>query len=129
MVSREAYIVDGRIVTSQADQERIVSLSPAALSNLVVVGVTRSTHEEAIRAREIIRARGWKRIILVTSPFHTRRACATFERVGVVVSCAASVSRDMAVKDLSAPDDRVKAFQVWLYEMLGSLRYRQLGWI
>jgi len=129
MVSREAFIVDGRIVTSRADQERIVSLSPAALSRLVVAGITHSTHDEAIRARDVFRSRNWKRIVLVTSPYHTRRACATFEKVGVVVTCAASVSRDMAVGALYAPADRIRAFQVWLYEMLGSLRYRQLGWI
>jgi Uncharacterized conserved protein len=129
MVSREAYIIDGRIVTSQADQERIVSLSPAAKSKLVVAGITHSTHDEAIRARDVFRTRGWKRIVLVTSPFHTRRACATFEKAGVVVSCAASVWRDVAVGDLSSPADRIRAFQVWLYETLGSIRYRQLGWI
>jgi uncharacterized SAM-binding protein YcdF (DUF218 family) len=129
MVSREAYIVGGHIVTSRRDQERIVSLSSGALPKLVVVGITHSTHDEAIRARDVFRANRWKRIVLVTSPFHTRRACGTFERAGVVVSCAASDSRDMAVSRLSAPDDRVRAFQIWIYEVLGSIRYRQLGWL
>jgi uncharacterized SAM-binding protein YcdF (DUF218 family) len=129
MVSREAYIVGGQIVTSRRDQERIVALSPGALSKLVVAGITHSTHDEAIRARDVFRANRWKRIVLVTSPFHTRRACGTFERAGVVVSCAASESRDMAVRELSAPEDRVRAFQVWIYEVLGSIRYRQLGWL
>jgi len=129
MVSREAYIVNGKIVTSRADQERIASLSPGALSHLVVAGITHSTHDEAIRARDVFRARNWKRIVLVTSPFHTRRACATFERAGVVVTCRASVSRDAGLSDLSSPDGRVKVFQVLLYETLGAIRYRQLGWI
>lgn len=129
MVSREAYLVGGQIVTSRADQERIISLSPDALSHVVVAGITHSTHDEAMRVRDVYRARGWKRIVLVTSPFHTRRACATFEKAGVVVSCRASVARDMAVGDLYAPDDRLKAFQVWLYETMGTIRYRQLGWI
>jgi len=129
MVSREAYIVGGHVVTSRGDQERIISLSPDAMSHVVVAGITHSTRDEAMRARDIFRARGWKRIVLVTSPFHTRRACATFERAGVVVTCRASVSRDMAVGDLYAPDDRLRVFQVWLYETIGSIRYRQLGWI
>ncbi len=129
MVSREAYIVGGQIVTSRRDQERIVSLSPRALPKLVVAGITHSTHDEAIRARAVFRANRWKRIVLVTSPFHTRRACRTFERAGVVVSCAPSESRGMAVRELSAPEDRVRAFQVWIYEVLGSIRYRQLGWL
>ncbi len=129
MVSREAYIVGGKIVTSRIDQERVAALSPGALSRLVVVGIAHSTHDEAIRTRDVFRARGWNRIVLVTSPFHTRRACGTFERAGVVVSCTASQSRDMAVRVLSAPEDRVRAFQIWIYEIVGSIRYRQLGWL
>ena len=129
MVSREAYIIDGRIVTSREDQERIASLSPTALSNLVVAGITHNTHDEALRARDVFRARHWKRIVVVTSPFHTRRACATFERVGVLVSCRASISRNRGLGDLSSPDGRVRTFQVLLYETLGTIRYRQLGWI
>ena len=129
MVSREAYIVDGHVVTSRADQERIASLSQIALSSLVVAGITHNTHDEAIRARDVFRARHWKRIVVVTSPFHTRRACATFERAGVPVSCRASLSRDLGLGDLSSPDGRVKIFQVLLYETLGAIRYRQLGWI
>lgn len=129
MVSREAYFVYGHVVTSRADQERIISLLPDAMSHVVVAGITHSTRDEAMRVRDVFRARGWKRIVLVTSPFHTRRACATFEKAGVVVTCRASVSRDMAVGDLYGPIDRLRAFQVWLYETMGSIRYRQLGWI
>jgi uncharacterized SAM-binding protein YcdF (DUF218 family) len=129
VLSREAYIVNGRIVTSKADQERIVSLSPNALSKLVVAGITHSTHDEAISARDLFRSRGWTRMIIVTSPMHTRRACATFEHVGVVVTCVPSNTRHMAIGLISTPDDRVRAFQVWLYELAGTIRYRQLGWI
>jgi uncharacterized SAM-binding protein YcdF (DUF218 family) len=129
VVSREAYIINGRYVSSRQDQERIVSLSPGALSKLVVAGITHSTRDEAIRARDLARARGWKRIVLVTSPMHTRRACATFEKAGVVVSCTASNTRAFAIGTLWSPMDRVRAFEVWLYETAGTLRYRQLGYI
>ncbi len=129
VVSREAYIINGHYVSSRADQERIVSLSTGTLSKLVVAGITHSTRDEAIRARDLVRARNWKRIIVVTSPMHTRRACATFEKVGVVISCAASNTRAFAIGALWSPMDRVRAFEVWLYEMAGTLRYRQLGWI
>jgi uncharacterized SAM-binding protein YcdF (DUF218 family) len=129
VVSREAYIINGKLVTSRRDQERTVSLTPGGLSKLVVAGVTHSTHDEAIRARDLFRARNWKRIVVVTSPMHTRRACATFEKAGLVVSCAASNSRALAVGTPSSPESRVAAFQVWLYELAGTLRYRQLGWL
>jgi uncharacterized SAM-binding protein YcdF (DUF218 family) len=129
VVSREAYIINGKLVSSRQDQERIVSLTPGGVSKLVVAGVTHSTHDEAMRARDLFRARNWKRIVLVTSPMHTRRACATFEKAGVVVSCAPSNTRALAVRTMAPGDDRVGAFQAWLYELAGTLRYRQLGWL
>ena len=129
VVSREAYIINGRYVSSREDQERIVALSSGALSKLVVAGITHSTHDEAIGARDLVRARGWNRIMVVTSPMHTRRACATFEKAGVVISCAASNTRAFAIDMLWSPMDRVRAFEVWLYETVGTLRYRQLGYI
>ena len=129
VVSREAYIINGKLVTSQRDQEQVVSLTLGDLSKLVVAGVTHSTHDEAMRVRELFRARNWKRIVVVTSPMHTRRACAMFEKAGVAVSCTASNTRALAVGALSSPEDRMGAFQVWLYELAGTLRSRQLGWL
>lgn len=129
VVTRETYIINGRLVTSQRDQERIVSLTPGGVSRLVSAGVTHSTHDEAVRALALVRARNWTRIVLVTSPLHTRRACATFEKVGVVVSCTPSNTRGFALGALGSPMDRVRAFQGWLYELAGTLRYRQLGYI
>lgn len=129
VVTREAYFVGGHIVSSRQDQERIVALTPNGLSHMIVAGVTHSTRDEALRARDLFRARKWKRIVVVTSPMHTRRACAAFEKVGVTVSCAASEVRDFSFKALDTPYDRVAAFQLWLYETAGTIRYRQLGWI
>jgi uncharacterized SAM-binding protein YcdF (DUF218 family) len=129
VVSREAYLMDGKTISSRREQERIVSLSRPGLSHMIVAGVTHSTHDEAIRARDMFRVRHWKRIVVVTSPAHTRRACGTFEKVGVIVSCVASPTRDLALENLVNPFDRVKAFQLWIYELAGTIRYRQLGWL
>ena len=97
------------------------------VSGVVTTGRVMSTHDEALQVAEIARSRGWKHIVLVTSPFHSRRACATFEKTGLVVSCAPSDSRDIAVKRLKYPHDRIGAFGMWLYETAGTLRYRQRG--
>lgn len=129
VVSREAYIINGDVITSRRDQEEIVSLMPNGMAKLIVAGITHSTHDEALRARALVRARGWNRIILVTSPVHTRRACATFEKAGVTVSCQPSSTRAIAIGKVFAPTDRIKAFQLWLYETAGTIRYRQLGWM
>jgi len=42
--------------------------------------VSDSTYEEALRSREIMLARGWRSAILVTDPFHMRRALLTFRQ-------------------------------------------------
>ncbi|HUQ20482.1 MAG TPA: YdcF family protein [Gemmatimonadaceae bacterium] len=129
VVTREAYNINGHLVSSRQDQERIVALTPNGLSHMIVAGITHSTRDEALRARDLFRNRKWKRIVVVTSPMHTRRACAAFEKVGVTVSCVASDVRDFSFKTLESPIDRVSAFQLWLYETAGTIRYRQLGWI
>jgi uncharacterized SAM-binding protein YcdF (DUF218 family) len=40
-----------------------------------------STYDEAVASRPLLEARGARRAIIVTSPFHSRRAGATFRRV------------------------------------------------
>jgi uncharacterized SAM-binding protein YcdF (DUF218 family) len=54
-----------------------------------------NTREEAVEAEKLIRARGWKRIIVVTSNYHTRRARFIFERVlPAGVTLRVSAARD-----------------------------------
>jgi uncharacterized SAM-binding protein YcdF (DUF218 family) len=127
LFTREERRAHGVRSTNEADQLRLAAL--AHLDRVITTRPVRSTREEALATRDIARYRGWKRIVLVTSPFHSRRACATFERLGLEVSCVPSESRDVAVKRLAYPHDRLAAFALWLYETAGTLRYRQAGWI
>lgn len=127
VLTREERRGGGLRVSPAGDQQRLAALG--GVSGVLTTGRVLSTHDEALQVAEIARSRGWKRIVLVTSPFHSRRACATFEKTGLVVSCAPSDSRDIAVKRLKYPHDRVGAFGMWLYETAGTLRYRQRGWI
>ncbi len=53
------------------------------------LGPVRTTRDEALRTRELVDRTGWKRVILVTSAFHMRRAIAAFEKVGISVEPAA----------------------------------------
>ncbi len=126
VLTRERKRIDGEWVTTGSDQERIVSLAGTAT---VATGLASSTRDEALRVAHLARERGWKRVIVVTSAFHARRACATFEKLGLTVSCVPADSRDVAVMSLSEPDDRVRAFAMWSYELAGTLRYRAAGWI
>lgn len=129
VLPREADSVGNRLVTPRDDHERIIALVPGARSKVVLSGLTHSTRDEAVRTAALFRSRGWNRVVVVTSPLHTRRACATFEKIGMTVSCIAAEWREAAVNSLRSPEDRTRAFQVWLYEMAGTARYKQLGWI
>ena len=127
LFTRENRKARGVKSTNAADQLRFSRL--AGLERVMTTRPVKSTRDEALAVRDIAKYRQWKRIVLVTSPFHSRRACAAFEQVGLVVSCIPSESRDVAIKRLVYPRDRLLAFGLWLYETAGTLRYRQMGWI
>lgn len=127
IVTREERSSGDTIFSSAADQQRLSSL--AGVTEVISTGSAKRTHDEAVMIAAIARRGGWKRIVLVTSPYHTRRACRTFEKAGVTVSCFPSESRDIAVKRLKFAHDRLQAFGMWLYETAGTLRYTQKGWI
>jgi uncharacterized SAM-binding protein YcdF (DUF218 family) len=127
VVTREERRGRGFLLSPERDQRRIASL--AGVNQVLTTKRVKNTHDEAVAVATTARARGWRRIILVTSPFHSRRACATFEKTGLAVTCIPSDSRDIAVKRLRYPHDRLGAFGMLLYETVGTLRYRQLGWI
>ena len=127
LVTREEKRDRNLRFTSAEDQLRFANL--AHLRSILSTRKVKSTHDEALAVASIAKYRNWRHIVLVTSPFHSRRACKTFERVGLMVSCVPSDSRDIAVKRLAHPHDRLGAFSMWLYETAGSLRYRLAGWI
>lgn len=95
---------------------------------LVVLGRATNTRQEAVEVAKAAREHGWKRILLVTSPLHTRRASATFRRadVEVVSSPAGEVEFD---DRLVRPADRLGAFGKLAYESLASVYYLLRGWL
>lgn len=127
VMTKEERTVRGARFSSQVDQRRIVGL--AGLTSVVWTGRVTSTHDEALAVSRLAAGRGWDHIVLVTSAFHSRRACRTFEKAGLKVSCVPADSRDIAIRRLTYPHDRLGAFGMWIYETAGTLRYRQLGWI
>jgi uncharacterized SAM-binding protein YcdF (DUF218 family) len=129
VLPREADSVGSRLVTPRDDHYRIISLVAGAQSRVVLSGLTGSTRDEALQTAKLFRERSWKRVVVITSPLHTRRACRTFENAGVTVSCTPSESREFAINTMKKPEDRMRAFQAWIYEIAGTVRYRQLGWI
>jgi uncharacterized SAM-binding protein YcdF (DUF218 family) len=128
IVSRDLTYAGGRPISDSADVREILSLAPDSAVVLFADSTT-STRVEALRMKDIARVHHWSRIALVTSPMHTRRACATFEAVGFSVYCVPAVSRSGPVRTNGKSDDRLGLFRYWVYEEAGTIKYRSAGWI
>lgn len=115
-------------VSSDADQKRLVELMGPGL-RLFTVSDVFSTRDEALRVRDLARQQGWARVAVVTSPSHSRRACGTFEKAGLRVTCVPAESREIAFVRLTLPGDRINAFKLWIYEFAGTVNYRMNGWL
>jgi uncharacterized SAM-binding protein YcdF (DUF218 family) len=96
--------------------------------DLVVIGPARTTREEAVAVAALCRARGWRRILVVTSPLHSGRAAAAFERAGIEVISSPSTETDFDVEQLDRSDDRINACASILSEILSLCMYRWRGW-
>lgn len=94
-----------------------------------------NTHDEALRTAALMKEHGWKRILLVTSAFHMRRAEAVFRTAGVpVVPVACDFQTDLSVLTgrsiqlVPRPGGFMKT-ELWFHEKVGWLIYRLRGWI
>ena len=96
---------------------------------ILSVGEGRSTRTEAIALGVVYRDRDWKRILVVTSPVHSRRACAAFEKEGMEVVCYPSIEMDFDLETLEEPDERLESFEPIMHEIVGLWVYRRLGWM
>jgi uncharacterized SAM-binding protein YcdF (DUF218 family) len=96
---------------------------------MLVIGPTANTHQEAVALGRLYRMHEWKRVIVVTSPYHSRRACAAVEHEGVSVVCSPSAQTDFDPETLANTMGRRLAFSSALHERIGLWLYRRRGWI
>ncbi|MEO8908681.1 MAG: YdcF family protein [Gemmatimonadaceae bacterium] len=128
LVSRESRILAGKPVSDSADLSALVEMvRPTA--RVIFVDSVVTTRTEAIRMANIARANRWNTIAVVTSPLHTRRACATFEAVGLKVVCVPAAVRGLGLYAGANAEDRLRVFRAWLYETFATASYRSRGWI
>jgi uncharacterized SAM-binding protein YcdF (DUF218 family) len=97
--------------------------------DLETIGDNRNTRDEALSLARLCRERGWKRVIVVTSPYHSRRACAAVEHEGLSVVCSPSVETSYDVKGLTRSDERRRAFSAAIHERIGLWLYGVRGWL
>ena len=73
-------------------------------SQIYIDEISQNTYENAVHSKEILQKLNAKKIILVTSPYHQRRANQTFESV---------LGPEYQVLGVSAFDDRWSKSQWW----------------
>ena len=95
---------------------------------LVSLGPVRRTRDEAVQVADLCRRQGWRRLLVVTSPSHSRRACAAVEREGLEVICSPAVETEFDVEHLDRPIERLRSFRFSLHEWLGLWLYQRRGW-
>ena len=111
-----------------ADYRRIIGLA-GDTSRWRTVGPVATTHDEALATSQLLAPAAGRSIVVVTSPLHTLRACATFEAVGFAVTCWPSDERRYALNTFSGIRTRLAATVDWLYERAAVIEYRWRGWM
>ena len=113
-------------ISSMADQRNLIALAPASGPSEWIDSVA-STRDEAVKlTRRAFLAR-WKRVAVVTSPLHSRRACATVEAMGLAVTCVVAPWR-VAGWPARTGADRLAIMQRLTYESLAWIAYLVSGW-
>jgi uncharacterized SAM-binding protein YcdF (DUF218 family) len=96
---------------------------------LVVAGRAENTREEALTIGKLARERGFRLILLVTSPIHSLRASAALENEGTTIVSTPSEETRFDLETLDTWEDRLAAFGSVLHERLGIWMYARRGWI
>jgi uncharacterized SAM-binding protein YcdF (DUF218 family) len=128
VTTRQRQEMGNRKIDSDADQRRLISLASVAGAWTSVDSV-HTTRDEAVQIAALLLPSGARSIIVVTSPMHTRRACATFEAVGFRVVCRAARERDFVTNRPTGNRDRLAQVRAYGYEVMGMLKYRWKGWL
>jgi uncharacterized SAM-binding protein YcdF (DUF218 family) len=98
---------------------------------LIVEERARNTRENATLVAEITRARGYRKMLMITSAFHVPRALACFRAVGLAVDVYPVDYREYAGHGIGALIPRAEmlaASDKALREAAGRLVYRVMGY-
>jgi uncharacterized SAM-binding protein YcdF (DUF218 family) len=85
------------------------------------------THDSAVNAAALVRARGLKSAILVTSELHLPRSRLAFAAAGVPVFPVRAEERDVWLR--KGPADRLSLLSAAIHEYVGLVYYRLRGWL
>lgn len=99
-----------------------------------LLGSCADTHDEAVRVQALAKEQGWRRVIVVTSAWHMRRAEGLFRKLELPVTCVACdfVGTARLGKRQFSPFPEQLALDLtnyYLHEQIGWLVYRWRGWV
>ena len=94
---------------------------------------SRNTRENALFTAAVLKEKGWRSVLLVTSADHMRRAIAAFRQAGVTATAASTDVKGHrpvygGVLDLLPDADALAATTSIVKEMIGLAYYRLRGW-
>lgn len=96
-------------------------------------GYMGNTRDEAVNFAALAKSKGWKRVFLVTSPTHTRRATLMFRRAAqgqkLQILSVPSTELNADLATLDDPGDRINVFKMCLRERVGLWIYERRGWV
>jgi uncharacterized SAM-binding protein YcdF (DUF218 family) len=95
----------------------------------VVAGNADNSRGEALAVAALAREKGWKLVLVVTSPIHSRRLSGAFEKAGVTVVSTPTMESRFDLDNLDTSLDRLAAFGSVIHERLGIWVYARRGWL
>ena len=124
---------DGSAISEAASIRSLLVELGVPEGAIVLEQLSRTTRENALFTKELLEAVGLKRVLLVSSALHMRRALGTFRALGVDALPAPTdfeaTRRDRQVLDWLPDAEALAASSRALKEYLGYLVYRWRGWI
>ncbi|MBI3876584.1 MAG: YdcF family protein [Verrucomicrobia bacterium] len=126
--------IDGREITESEALAKLLTNWGMTNATLRPLDWSRNTREEALKTAALAQENGWKKILLVTSGYHMRRAEAVFSTTGLeVVPVACDFQRTgTPYESWFRPFPIRNGFQlmeIYLHEKFGWWIYRWRGWI
>lgn len=128
--------VGGRkIVEADLAKEWLESWHLPEVHEVVSLGANENTRQEGEKVARLAKARGWHRVLLVTSASHMERAVAVFHKLGVETVPApcnflTGADADPPLFRVTVPGgDGFDKLKVWIHEMVGWFVYKRRGWV
>jgi uncharacterized SAM-binding protein YcdF (DUF218 family) len=121
--------------TESSDLKKILLCSGVPEKDILVEEKSRNTHENAKFTRELLdKHPEYKKLLLVTSAFHIRRASGCFKKEGIEADVFSadfySIDRSFSLDDFLVPKEySLYLWQKLFHEVLGYITYDIVGYI